>query len=515
MSRAYCTRSVEPATSSAPEPSSAPTPPAPEPSPTPEARRLRTPLSRLPIRLRLAVSVSAVTFLMLVVFGMAVRDLTARRLRSNFDSQVIAQAGNLASDVHPGFGSRGLGISNAELSYFEVGGGAVRMYYLDGTAATASTGPYLGSPTPDPTPNGYRADTVNGYRVVTEAPVYGNGDSLLIQYGLSTASLNSEIANLDLLVLLGVLAGTALAFGAGWLVARRAITPIAELTAAASEIERTGDPTRTLPEPTADDEVAELSRTLATMLSSLSDARARTESALDRQRLFVADASHELRTPLTSVLANLELLEDSLSGPERELARSALRSTQRMRRLVADLLLLARSDVKQQRASGPLDLADLVVAAASELEPTSDDHVLTLDVEPTPLVGSADDLQRVAINLVENAIRHTPPGTHITATTRLLPDGQAELTVADDGPGIPPAIKEHLFERFVRGGGESGGSFGLGLAIVEAVTQAHGGTVTVKSTRRTGTRFVVRLPTHAPAPAAQDEHEALAASATS
>jgi signal transduction histidine kinase len=478
---------------------------------------MRTPLSRLPIRLRLAVSVSGVTFLMLVVFGMAVRDLTAHRLRSNFDSQVIAQAGNLASDVHPEFASRTLGISNANLADFEIGGGAVRMYDLDGTPATSSSGPYLGSPTPDPPPNGYRADTVNGYRVVTEAPVYQNGDSLLIQYGLSTAPLNSDIANLDLLVLLGVLAGTALAFGAGWLVAQRAIMPIAELTAAASEIERTGDPTRTLPEPTADDEVAELSRTLATMLTSLNDARARTESALDRQRLFVADASHELRTPLTSVLANLELLEDTLDGPERELARSALRSTQRMRRLVADLLLLARSDVKHPPSSGPLDLADRVVAAASELEPTTDNHVLTLDVEPTPLVGSADDLQRVAINLIENAIRHTPPGTHITATTRLRRDGQAELTVADDGPGIPPAIRDHLFERFVRGGGESSGSFGLGLAIVEAVTQAHGGTVTVKSTRRTGTRFTVRLPAHTPAavPAAQDEREALAASAAS
>ena len=91
------------------------------------------------------------------------------------------------------------------------------------------------------------------------------------------------------------------------------------------------------------------------------------------------------------------------------------------------------------------------------------------------------------------------------------------MTVADDGPGIPPAIRDHLFERFVRGGGESSGSFGLGLAIVEAVTQAHGGTVTVKSTRRTGTRFTVRLPAHTPAavPAAQDEREALAASAAS
>jgi two-component system OmpR family sensor kinase len=268
-----------------------------------------------------------------------------------------------------------------------------------------------------------------------------------VQYGLPLSLLNSDLAGLDVLLILGVLAGTALAFGGGWLVARRAITPIAELTAAASEIERTGDPTLTLPDPTADDEVAELTRTLTTMLASLADARGRTESALERQRAFVADASHELRTPLTSVLANLELLEVSLAGQDRELARSALRSTQRMRRLVADLLLLARSDVNQPATPQPADLAELVVAAAAELEPASEDHELELDIQPAPLLGNPDDLQRVAINLIENAIRHTPPGTHIRASTRTLRDGRVELVVADDGPGIAADVKKHMFER--------------------------------------------------------------------
>jgi signal transduction histidine kinase len=472
---------------------------------------MRTPLSRLPIRLRLAVSVGAVTFAVLLVFAVAVRTLTAHRLRSDFDTQVNTQASNLAHELHFNITSGQIIVPNLT-NFASLDGGAAAVSTLDGNSEVTSSGaPNMGSPL-------HPVSQIHGYRVVTlRVVVPPSGDAVLVQYGLPLAPLDSQIDELGVMLLLGVLAGTALAFGAGALVARRAITPIAELTEAASEIERTGDPTRTLPPVTANDEVAELSRTLATMLTSLNDARARTESALDRQRLFVADASHELRTPLTSVLANLELLEDSLQGPERELARSALRSTQRMRRLVADLLLLARSDVKQPPSSGPLDLADLVVAAASELEPTSDNHVLTLDVEPTPLVGSADDLHRVAINLIENAIRHTPPGTHITVATHLRRDGQAELTVADDGPGIPPAIKEHLFERFVRGGGESSGSFGLGLAIVEAVTQAHGGTVTVKSTSRSGTRFVVRLPAQALAPpaATQDEHAALAASAAS
>ena len=459
----------------------------------------------------MAVSVGGVTFLLLVVFGMAVRELTAHRLRSNLDSQIVAQAGNLSNAFHPEFGSTDLGYSPQDLAGFEVGGGALRIYDNDSTPAVPPDGqPYLGSPLPEPAPAHYTLKTFNGYRVVTETAVFRNGDSLIIQYGLRLASLDSEIANLDFLVFFGVIAGTALAFGAGWLVARRAVTPLAELTAVASEIERTGDPTLTLPAPTADDEVAELTRTLTTMLASLSDARGRTEDALAQQRAFVADASHELRTPLTSVLANLELLEEALGGQDRELARSALRSTQRMRRLVADLLLLARSDVKQALPAQPADLAELVIAAAAELEPSTEDHELELDVQPALLRGSADDLQRVAINLIENAIRHTPPGTHIRASTRTLRDGRVELVVADDGPGIAPDVKKHLFERFARGGGESSGSFGLGLAIVQAVTDAHRGTIELKSSRRAGATFTLRFAGQPASPA--DAPDAAAAS---
>ncbi|HEX2701958.1 MAG TPA: HAMP domain-containing sensor histidine kinase [Solirubrobacteraceae bacterium] len=473
----------------------------------PRSGRTRTPLSRLPIRLRLAVSVGAVTFLMLAVFGTAVRTLTAHRLRSDLNSQVTTDAQNFANEIHISYVAGQLVVPVPDLTEFaSVAGAAARVCTIDGSCRYASANaPYLGSPL-----NPLRE--INGYCVVTQrVPVDGVvGGYVLVQYGLPLASLNADIAQLDILLILGVLAGTAMAFGAGWLVAGRAITPIAELTAVASEIERTGDPTLMLPDPTADDEVAELSRTLSTMLASLADARGRTESALERQRAFVADASHELRTPLTSVLANLELLEDSLNGQDRELARSALRSTQRMRRLVADLLLLARSDVKQQSTPQPVDLAELVVAAAAELEPASEDHELVLDIHPAPILGNPDDLQRVAINLIENAIRHTPPGTHIRASTRTLRDGRAELVVADDGPGVAPEVKKHMFERFARGRGEASGSFGLGLAIVQAVTDAHDGTVEVKSTPRSGAQFTLRFPgrppdaPESPAPAPPD-----------
>ena len=131
------------------------------------------------------------------------------------------------------------------------------------------------------------------------------------------------------------------------------MAPIAEMTAAAREIERSRDPAVRIPRPESEDEVAELARTLESMLRALGEARAETEATLARQREFVADASHELRTPLTSVLANLELLEEYLEGEQREAAASALRSSRRMRRLVADLLLLARADAGREAAHEP------------------------------------------------------------------------------------------------------------------------------------------------------------------
>ena len=141
--------------------------------------------------------------------------------------------------------------------------------------------------------------------------------------------------------------------------------------------------------PAAEDEVAELARTLQGMLRELDAARGETEGMLARQRRFVADASHELRTPLTSVLANLELLADSLHGEQGEAASSALRSSQRMRRLVADLLLLARTDAARAAPREPCDLAQIVVEAAGELGPVSGEHEISLDVQPRPSTARA------------------------------------------------------------------------------------------------------------------------------
>ncbi len=207
-----------------------------------------------------------------------------------------------------------------------------------------------------------------------------------MQYAKPENSVELTVNKVRVFLAFGVLGGTMLAFLGGLYVARRAMRPIAGLTRAAREVARTRDPDVTLPKPRANDEVSDLAHTLEDMLSELSAARGESEAALERQRDFVADASHELRTPLTSILANLELLEPELEGESRDMAASALRSSRRMRRLVADLLLLARADAGRRSPRVPLDLSVVAAEATIEADPLAAGHSLTLDA-PEPGAG--------------------------------------------------------------------------------------------------------------------------------
>jgi two-component system, OmpR family, sensor kinase len=331
-----------------------------------------------------------------------------------------------------------------------------------------------------------------GYQVIASV-LNVSPSQVWLLYARPLSDVDHTIARVQVILLLGVLGGTVLALLSGLATAQRAMRPIVQLTDAAREIERTRDPRLRLPVPEADDEVAELARTVEGMLGSLDDARSETHAALERQREFVADASHELRTPLTSLLANLELLAEELDGEQADTAEAALRSARRMRRLVGDLLLLARADAQRAVSRGPTDLADVLLEAASELGPMAEDHELSIEARPAVVPGVRDDLHRMTLNLIENAARHTPPGTHIRAGTSVH-DGVAVLTVEDDGPGIPPELGSRVFDRFVRGAPGTRGS-GLGLAIVRAVAESHGGTVALEPPEvGPGARFVITIP---------------------
>ena len=455
--------------------------------------------------MRLAGVSALLTFVILCAFAVAFGSFTVHRIRSDFNREVdetaeqlrtqldikVAQTGLRRVVIEPALAAFAAPADHAVVRIFALGGNVV--------AQEPANAPALGEPKE-------QAQTINGYRVLSRrgivrvAPTDEPIGQVIIQYGRRVSDTEATVARVELFLLFGVVAGSGLALLAGMAIARRAMAPITELTSAAAAIARTRDPSRRIPQSEADDEVAELARTLEAMLRELDAARSETESMLARQRQFVADASHELRTPLTSVLANLELLAESLHGDEGEAASSALRSSRRMRRLVADLLLLARTDVGRVVRRERCDLAQIVVEAAGELGPVSEAHEIVLDVHPAIVEASRDELHRLAINLLENALRHTPPGTRISMTTA-VENGEVTLVVEDDGPGVPAAVAPTMFERFVRGAGDRGGSFGLGLAIVKAVAESHGGTVALEPTDTgKGARFVVRLPESGPPP---------------
>lgn len=474
--------------------------------------RLGRSYRRLPTRWRLAGGSAGLTFVILCGFAVIVGLLTTHQVRIQFNDSVRASADELQRHALKHHDVR-FNVQTGEPSCGRLGdiasgeGAKLRVIYEQSgpnlMCAYGGTRPLTPSFSLDHAfPNeqkGFRIEV----RSVSVDPI-GNA---IVLYARPLSAIDRTAARIRFFLLLGVLGGTGLALLAGLMVARRAMAPIAALTASAREVERTRDPTRHMPQPEADDEVGELARTLEGMLEALGAARAETEATLARQREFVADASHELRTPLTSVLANLELLAEQLVGEEGEAARSALRSSRRMRRLVTDLLLLARADAGRVIPHGPTDLAAVLLDAAAELEPVAGDHELEIVAhEPAIVRGARDDLHRLALNLIENALRHTPGGTHVRASITKETGGEVVLSVEDDGPGIPPELRERLFERFVRGRGDTSGSSGLGLAIVRAVVLSHGGTIVIESPAGgtgTGTRFVVRLPgATAPAPAA-------------
>jgi signal transduction histidine kinase len=447
----------------------------------------------LPIRWRLAVTSAILTFLILLAFALVIAFFTERQMENDFNDEVRDNATRiqerLQQEVQTTVGGFRIDARDELLEFASADDVVIRVLDANGDVRVETAdAPDLGAPRHSQQDAGdYRVASRELTRPFDDVPV------AYVQYAKSRGSLTTTIRRLRVFLALGVLGGGALALLAGLAVARRAMEPIAGLTAAARRVAKTRDPEVELPRMRADDEIAALSHTLDDMLGELSDAHTETEGALARQRQFVADASHELRTPLTSILANLELLEAELKGEDREIAGSALRSSQRMRRLVADLLLLARADAGRQAPREPVDFAATVREATGEAAPLAERHELEVDAADSVVVdGSADDLHRLALNLIQNALVHTPAGTRVRV--RLRNEDGALFEVEDDGPGIPAELRHRLFERFVRGHGDTGGGSGLGLAIVRAVAETHGGSVVVGERDGGGTRFAVRLP---------------------
>lgn len=472
--------------------------------------RVRNGLSRLgrrllhprswPVRWRLATVSAGLTFVILVLFGGAIGQIATQRIRDDFNSEVHSAVQILGSEfqiVYSPFGEAELRQRLSLNDFVLPDDASARVYDVNGKLLGRSEhAAQLG-----PLKTGI--SDFHGMRVATEAITAETGEVTgYVQYGRSLQHVEDTVDRVWLLIAGGILGGTLLAVFAGVAIAGRAMRPIASLTATAKEVATTRDPSQRMPEPTNDDEVGELARTLEEMLRSLDAARAEREGVMQKQREFVADASHELRTPLTSVLANLELLQASLDNPDqaedREIVDSALRSSRRMGRLISDLLLLARADAGRLQAHRQVDLAEIAGDAAAEVAPLMGERTLVLENDrPLRVEGSRDELHRMVLNLLDNAIRHTPQRSCVELTL-CEEGGDAVVEVADDGPGIPESMRDQVFDRFVRGTGPAdtarGTGTGLGLSIVGAVAASHGGSVKAAESRSGGALFIARIP---------------------
>ncbi|WP_221891294.1 cell wall metabolism sensor histidine kinase WalK [Microbispora sp. KK1-11] len=332
-------------------------------------------------------------------------------------------------------------------------------------------------------------------------------DGDLLVTGLPLDDVRTTVRRLQIAEI-GVFAVVVLVTGiAGAVWVRLSLRPLDRVAATARRVARLplADGEVALPEGVPDEdprtEIGQVGEAFNRMLGHVGRALAHRHASEQRMRTFAADASHELRTPLAAVRAHVQLArrdEEAVPGAVRHALERIDAESARMGTLVDDLLLLTRLDAGRPLAREEVDLTRLAIDATGDARAYGPDHRWRLDLpeEPVTVPGDPDRLHQVVANLLGNARAHTPSGTTVTVALCVPGPDKVELTVTDDGPGIPGDLQAEIFERFVRADKArtraSGGS-GLGLAIVRAVVAAHGGTVDVES-RPGRTAFRVVLP---------------------
>jgi two-component system OmpR family sensor kinase len=495
----------------------------------------RLPLPHASTRMRLTVWYAAVLVFVLVALGFSVEALARNRLLGDVDDRLANTAEDIGSEIvrrlaQVPFQTEPVSFEQIvpTLGTFASRGLLIQITGPHGevvrTSEYAPDDPIVADPNQGSDEPTFVSTSMNGdeMRAVRYPLLFTDEDGIRwyigsVIVGERLLTMQQTLASLRQILVGASALGLGLAIAGGWLLAGRALRPVDRVTAAAAAI-ATGDGTSTslsarLPVPQTNDELARLSATFNAML-------ARLEASFRAQERFVADASHELRTPLTAIRGNVDVL--LRQGRARSFVvdtdefGAALddirRESDRMRRLLDDLLLLARSDAGRDRAHWalvrlePVRLDEVAAQAVHSAEALTDTHDLQLEAPlAVEILGDEDRLHQLVMILIDNAIRHTPAGGHIGVSVTTTPQGNARLAVRDDGDGIAPEHLPHLFERFYRADGareRSSGGTGLGLAIARAITQAHGGDITVTSSPGQGTMFVVNLPTLSASPEA-------------
>jgi two-component system OmpR family sensor kinase len=355
-----------------------------------------------------------------------------------------------------------------------------------------------------PHPTTIDVEGLGAYRLVAAR----NPDGDVIISGLPLSGVTNTLNDVASLVIGGTIVGSVVVGATGFWLVRRNLLPLQRVAHTATSVSRlkldSGDVAVAQRVPAGDTdprtEVGQVGLALNNMLDNVEGALQARQESEQRVRQFVADASHELRTPLASIrgYAELSRREREPVPPTVSHALSRVESEAlRMQELVDDLLLLARLDAGRPLDRAPVDLSLLAMDAVSDAHAAAPDHTWELDLpeDPVEVTGDRARLHQVVANLLANARTHTPAGTRVVTSVR--PDQDwVRVTVADDGPGVPEPLQRNAFQRFVRGDdsrARTAGSTGLGLSIVAAVAQAHGGRVELAS-RPGATAFSVLLP---------------------
>ena len=461
-------------------------------------------LGRLSLRARLLLAV-----LVLTAAGLVAADVATYRALSSFlldrtDSSLEESAHSIR---HPG------GDREAPP------GVAVEVRSADGTTVLATLptiaipgqgtpNPRLPDTIPPPTERdgreAVRTFTVPGegggrYRVRASAE---EGATAMLVVSTSLADVDSTLHRLlliELIVTALVIGGIA---GLGLWLVRLGLKPLDAIGDTAAAI-AAGDLSRRVERAEDRTEVGRLGLSLNAMLAQIESAFRAREASERRLRRFVADASHELRTPLAAVRAYAELFDRGAADRPDDLERSMKgigRESERMSLLVDDLLLLARLDDGRPLERDRVQLDEVVGEAVETAHAVDPGRPIELRIDPAVVIGDRDRLRQIVDNLLSNVRAHTPPGTPVSVSVR-GGNGTAEIAVRDSGPGLDEEHLAHVFERFYRADSSrarASGGVGLGLSIVAAVSEAHGGHVSARSRPGEGATFEIALPLAGP-----------------
>ncbi|GAB3931164.1 HAMP domain-containing sensor histidine kinase [Kribbella albertanoniae] len=467
------------------------------------------------LRTRTTVAATAVVAVALVIAGLAVVLLLRANLASQAELQAEVTAQQLASQLAGGTAiakldldeERPVRITDADGKVLAV---SEKLTAIDSRPVQLPTATPTPRPTSTPTDSDDDSDepdddetsqpepgkvsegdagystgtaTVDGrtaeYRFAAlKVTLPAGGGEVTVQAGAELATTQDAVSTVSRTMLIGLPLLLAVVALTTWMVTRRALAPVEAIRTELAGITAARDLRRRVPVPESRDEVARLARTTNDTLTAL-------ETSVAQQRGFVADASHELRSPIASLRTQLEV---AAAHPELLELDELIADTVRLQHLAADLLLLARLDAGDHPDPERIQVTDLVRDAI-------DGRTARLDLTGEPVVlGSKTRLARILGNLLDNAERHTHQEIRVVVNSA---DGHAVIQVQDDGPGVPEADRERIFERFVRlddARSRDEGGAGLGLAIARDLAQAHGGTLTVTSSPSGGASFNLHLP---------------------